>query len=277
MKKITFILAACMVLFSSGLVSCMDDFDTPVTGNAYGNNNIKDGRTISIANLKEKYASVISGNSLQQITEETRIEGVIIGDDESGNIYKQLMIADESGAIVLSINTTGLYATCPVGQKMIVDCEGLYIGGYGELAQIGSVYNGKVGRMPSYMWEEHVRLIDEPKLYYPELQPKTLTAADLASWDKKEAPILVNMNDVSFENADGEELYAEDKGSSQSAVEQNLVFEDGTKLVVRTSTYANFANDVLPQGKLNVTGILSRYGSIWQLTLRSGKEVKRNN
>lgn len=277
MKKITFILAACMVLLSSGLVSCMDDFDTPVTGNAYGNNSIKEGRTISIASLKEKYASVISSNSLQQITEETRIEGVIIGDDESGNIYKQLIIADESGAIVIGINTTGLYALCPVGQKMIIDCEGLYIGGYGELGQLGSVYNGKVGRMPSYMWEEHVRLIDEPKLYYSELQPKTLTSADLSSWNQDEAPILVNMNNVSFENADGKELYAEDTGGSQSAVEQNLVFEDGTQLVVRTSTYANFANDVLPQGKLNVTGILSRYYETWQLTLRSGDEVKRNN
>mgnify|MGYP006890785953 FL=1 len=277
MKKITLILAACMVLFTSGLVSCMDDFDVPVTGNAYGNNNIKDGRTISIANLKKKYASVISANGLQQITEETRIEGVIVGDDESGNIYKQLMIADESGIIVIGINNTGLYATCPVGQKMIIDCEGLYIGGYGELGQLGSVYNGKVGRMPGYMWEEHVRLLGEPNLFYPELAPKALTAADLSSWDKAEAPILVNMNDVSFENADGEELYAEDKGGSQSAIEQNLVFEDGTKLVVRTSTYANFANDVLPQGKLNVTGLLSRYGNTWQLTLRSGEEVKRNN
>ena len=72
---------------------------------------------------------MISANGLQQITEETRIEGVIVGDDESGNIYKQLMIADESGIIVIGINNTGLYATCPVGQKMIIDCEGLYIGG----------------------------------------------------------------------------------------------------------------------------------------------------
>ena len=46
-----------MVLVTMGISSCMDDFDTPVTGNAYGNNSISEERTISIANLKNKYAS----------------------------------------------------------------------------------------------------------------------------------------------------------------------------------------------------------------------------
>ena len=35
MKKITFILSAALLL-TLGVSSCMDDFDTPVTGNAYG-------------------------------------------------------------------------------------------------------------------------------------------------------------------------------------------------------------------------------------------------
>ena len=102
MKKITFILSAALLL-TLGVSSCMDDFDTPVTGNAYGNNTIKEQRTISIANLKEKYSSVISANQFQTVTEETRISGVVVGDDESGNIYKQLIVADETGAIVVGI------------------------------------------------------------------------------------------------------------------------------------------------------------------------------
>ena len=53
MKKITSILSA-VLLLTLGVSSCMDDFDTPVTGNAYGNNTINEQRTITIANLKEK-------------------------------------------------------------------------------------------------------------------------------------------------------------------------------------------------------------------------------
>lgn len=277
MKRITYIFTVCIALLSLGLVSCMDDFDTPITGNAFGNNSIQDGRTISIAGLKEKYADVIKANGLKKIEEETRIEGVIIGDDKSGNIYKQLMIADESGAIVISINNTGLYATCPVGQKMVIDCKDLFVGGYGEMGQIGYSYNGKVGRMPVYVWENHVKLIDEPKMFYPEMQPKNITSEDLKTLDKATAPLLVNLNHVKFEGADGEEVYAADKGGNVSAVEQYLILEDGSKLMVRTSTYANFAKEVLPEGDLNVTAILTRYRSTWQLTIRDGKEIKKNN
>ena len=46
MKKITSILSA-VLLLTLGVSSCMDDFDTPVTGNAYGNNTINEQRTIT--------------------------------------------------------------------------------------------------------------------------------------------------------------------------------------------------------------------------------------
>ena len=34
--------------------------------------------------------------------------------------------------------------------------------------------------------------------------------------------------------------------------------------------------DILPQGTLNVTGILTRYNNAWQLIIRTGSDVKRN-
>ena len=88
---------------------------------------------------------------------------MITCDDESGNLYKKLVVADETGAIVIGVNATGLYAFCSVGQKVVIDCKGLQIGSYRKQAQIGTVYNNSVGRMPEYVWKQHVRLINEPK------------------------------------------------------------------------------------------------------------------
>ena len=172
MKKLLSILCTGLLLCGAGLTSC-ENYDDPVTGNAYGNNSIPEGRTISIAALKEKYNDFIdtSKDTYTTIEGETRIEGVVIGDDESGNIYKQLVIGDETGAIIVGVNTTGLYAFCPVGQKVVIDCKGLQIGSYRKLAQIGTIYDGKVGRMPEYVWKQRVRLINEPKLFYDELKP----------------------------------------------------------------------------------------------------------
>ena len=54
MKKLLSILCTGLLLCGAGLTSC-ENYDDPVTGNAYGNNSIPEGRTISIAALKEKY------------------------------------------------------------------------------------------------------------------------------------------------------------------------------------------------------------------------------
>ena len=100
MKKLLSILCTGLLLCGAGLTSC-ENYDDPVTGNAYGNNSIPEGRTISIAALKEKYNDFIdtSKDTYTTIEGETRIEGVITCDDESGNLYKKLVVADETGAI----------------------------------------------------------------------------------------------------------------------------------------------------------------------------------
>ena len=248
MKKITFILSAALLL-TLGVSSCMDDFDTPVTGNAYGNNTIKEQRTISIANLKEKYSSVISANQFQTVTEETRISGVVVGDDESGNIYKQLIVADETGAIVVGINSTGIYANCPVGQKV-------------DLA----------------VWLDHVRVINKPQLWYDELIPMELTGAQLKAYDKDLAPVLVMFKDVTIKEADGTATFApEDLKDGGNGVNRTLVLDDNSTLTFRTSTYANFSTEVMPTGKINVIGILSRYNSTWQIVARTYSDIQRNN
>ena len=284
MKKLLSILCAGLLLCGAGLTSC-ENYDDPVTGNAYGNNSIPEGRTISIAALKEKYNDFIdtSKDAYTTIEEETRIEGVVIGDDESGNIYKQLVVGDETGAIIVKVNTTGLYAFCPVGQKVVIDCKGLRIGNYRKLAQIGTVFEGKVGNMPEYVWKQRVRLINEPKMFYDELKPLEIsTANELTAVDMTYAPLLVMLKNVSFPDADGTVTYAAEEDVANpklSFVERDICYSDGTKsnAVAHTSIYANFADDALPQGILNVTGILTRFNDSWQLLIRTSNDVKRNN
>ena len=280
MKKLLSILCTGLLLCGAGLTSC-ENYDDPVTGNAYGNNSIPEGRTISIAALKEKYNDFIdtSKDTYTTIEGETRIEGVVIGDDESGNIYKQLVIGDETGAIIVGVNTTGLYAFCPVGQKVVIDCKGLQIGSYRKLAQIGTIYDGKVGRMPEYVWKQRVRLINEPKLFYDELKPLEIsTAAELTAVDMKRAPVLVTFKDVKLSEADGTATYAPgDEGS----VKRYFTYADGTQsgsnLFLYTSAYANFSMEVMPQSSVNITGILLRYNNQWEVVVRTLSDIKRNN
>ena len=96
--------------------SCMNSFDDPnLDVPPYGNNSIGEP-TLTIAALKNQYNTVVAANGLQQVNSNQIIEAVVIGNDESGNIYKQLIVADETGAIVVGINNTGLYAYCQIGR-----------------------------------------------------------------------------------------------------------------------------------------------------------------
>ena len=280
MKKFLSILSAALLLCGVGFTSC-DNWDEPVTGNAFGNNNIREGRTISIAALKELYTDVIQGDKqYKEITGTVRIKGVVIGDDETGNIYSQIVVADETGAIVVSVNKSGLYAFTPVGQKVVIDCNGLCIGGYGQQAQLGVPYNGSIGRMPIYVWEQHVRLLGEPKLYYEELKPLVIESAEaLKQLDKKNAPLLVTFKGVTIPNAESGKVYAseDDKPFDKATfVEHDMKFVDGGACApLHTSPYAHFADEKLPKGELNVTGILANFKGQWQLVVRTLDDVKR--
>ena len=44
--------------------------------------------------------------------------------------------------------------------------------------------------------------------------------------------------------------------------------------MLRTSTYADFANNVMPTGKIDVTGVFTRYRNTWQILLRTLSDVQ---
>ena len=48
-----------------------------------------------------------------------------------------------------------------------------------------------------------------------------------------------------------------------------------TNLVLRMSTYADFANEAIPDGKLNINGVLTRYNDYWQFVIGSTSDIEQ--
>ena len=257
--------------------SCMNDFDEPTFEQPpFGNNEIGE-KTHTIAELKAKYSSIISSNfkSYQQITENIVIEGVVVANDESGNVYKQFIINDETGAIVISVNDVGLYAMLPKGQRVRIDCKDLYIGGYGKMAQIGGVYNGKVGRMNRYVYPQHVRIIGTPDLEQNEMKPELIDDTYFTSANMANLAKFVRLENVTISEANGTELWApEEKKNSSNVVERNIKMGN-TKIVLRMSTYADFANETIPTGELNINGVMTRYNNYWQFVISHTTDIEK--
>lgn len=137
MKRLSIFLSAIAALL---LASCMDsgydDVQKDNTGASFDTTNI-----VSIQQLKERYRTVINNSGMTQITDDIQVKGWVTGNDEGGNLYNEVSLQDNSGAIIVAINKSGLYGLLPVGQQVVINLKDLYIGGYGTQAEIGGVYS----------------------------------------------------------------------------------------------------------------------------------------
>lgn len=272
MKAIKYLSILALSLFT--MTSCMNDFDEPdFKEPPFGNNEIGEAN-MTIAELKAKYASTISASGVKEVTEDIIIEGVVVADDATGNVYKQFIINDETGAIIIGVNDVGLYAMVPVGQRVRIDCKGLHVGGYGKMAQVGGLYEGKIGRMAKSVYREHVRLVGEPSMVQPELVPEVIDDTYFTNENKENLAKFVRLENVEITEANGTELWAPEELQYNNVVERHIKMGK-TNLVLRMSTYADFANEAIPDGKLNINGVLTRYNDYWQFVISSTGDIQQ--
>lgn len=288
MKKIKFIALAFLALT---LGSCMGDgyadpdLTEKVPASPWGNNSLREKNVISIADLKTQFATVInSDNGYKQIEKDMMIKAVVTGNDVSGNIYNQVSVQDASGAIIIAINGSGLSGYLPVGQEILVNLKGLYIGSYKKLPQIGGV-NTKLsdgslgmGKIERAIWNEHFKILNPGEADASTVVPEEFDLTKLTDAAYMDANVgkLMTLKKVKFASANGTNVWAPDDTNTSLEL---IDAETGKKinknnLVVRNSGYSKFANEVVPQGVFDITGIFTRFGNTWQIVLRSTDDLK---
>ena len=279
MKQIKYILFA--LACTLGLSSCMDgDWSNPVnedTQNTFGNQYITETNRLTIEQLKNKYSTVINEGTYEQVSKPTQIKGIVTGNDVEGNIYNEISLQDETGAIIVCIAQGGLFGFLPIGQEILIELEGLYIGGYGKMAEIGTLYTSATGstyvsRMSRATWNNHFRILssDNP------VTPMEVTNVGKLDFDK-DAGKLITLRGVQLQDANGTAVFAPNDGSvklTANCANRAFVGISSNKLVLRTSTYSDFANAVMPTGTIDVTGIFTRYNNTWQILLRKASDIQ---
>jgi hypothetical protein len=261
MKNKKFKLMKNLFLFTSlivtllGMNSCIKEkFDEPPIN--IPTVNFSANKTI--AELKAMYSG-----GLDSITDTIIIKGTIISSDESGNIYKTLYIQDNTGGIMIALDRTNLYTTLKPGQRIYVKCQGLFLGNYGGLIQLGYKYNNSIGRIPDAMIDSHIFRDSLPGKIPNPLARKinTLSGNDLC--------MLIKIDSLYFEQP-GVEFAPQ----SASATDRILYDLNGNSIILRTSKYANFASNKTPKGIGSVTAILSSYNGTYQLYINSINDLK---
>lgn len=281
MKKIKRYIGVLLTALLAGgvAVSCQDDFDAP--GIKTPEATLQPNTTI--AELKSDYwnsaDNYIDTIRLAADGERKIIAGRVVSSDASGNIYKNLVIQDETGALTMSINANSLYNNYRIGQEIVVDVTDMYIGKYSTLQQLGfpdysAAYGWQATFMPLEFFKQHIQLngLPEPS----KIDTLTINISDLGTEPanlQKYQSRLVRINNVKFDEG-GEASFC-----TAHKVNTNRTLKDanGNSIIVRTSGYANFWSTKLPAESGDIVGILSTYKSggalQWQLLLRSTDDL----
>lgn len=303
MKKLKYYMVMASVC-SLTMTGCMDGEDIGFDDgwqepllyeSPYGNNALEETNVVTIKELKEKYKMrFLRSDTYEQVTEDLQIKGYVTGNDITGNIYNEVDLQDENGdAIIIAVAQGGISGYLPVGTEILIELKGLYVGNYRMQPEIGVPYTnpttGKtsLSRMNRMLWQEHFKITGETKEVKPVLFADCSTDTD-TDWDlDNDAGKLGIIKNVSIKSGS---YYDSSAGKSfELAFDENSLFADPTDIgysvswylnelptsvIIYNSPYSDFAGRKLPQGKFNVTGIMKRYNSTWEVIIRDENDIE---
>ncbi|MDE6812072.1 MAG: hypothetical protein K2J15_06945 [Muribaculaceae bacterium] len=300
MKTLQYMACGLGLLALGTLASCQDSYDQPELVIPVATLE----PTITIADFKEAFADELAVK-VPLMDQEAGIpyviHGRVISSDASGNIYKSLVIQDETAAIALSVNQGSMYIDYRLGQEVVINATDLWIGMYNNYIQLGML--GEYNNMPqitfmSYdTFQEHTELSGLPDQDFkyikygnthPADNPYCLIFSSFSEIPATGTPYvnvmsqLVEFPNVSFVDAGPDMSKDPDAEGNyppvtfapyQDNADRYIRDVNGQTLNVRCSGYSSFYNDPLPEGTGTVRGILSRYGDSWQLLLRGTEDL----
>lgn len=254
------------LIASLALFACERDYDAPLltepeyTGPA---------ANITISELRTQNAAATTDVPII-IAQSQILKATITSSDEAGNIYKNIYIQDETGAIGVRVDQNNICTKYPVGQTIYIDLEGLCVSVYGGEQQI-AIYdesnNYKTAPIPWEIFQE--KAIRDGWGAPENVKPIVLDDISTINTNPDNYKFkLVQFTGVTFQNG-GKGIFAPEDAYG----EENITDSHGNSIIVRTSNYASFASNKLPEGKGNITGILGRFNGTWQLTLRTANDV----
>lgn len=203
------------------------------------------------------------------------ISGIVTSTDEFGSCYKEIFIQDSTGGISIRTANSTYFNKFRVGQRVFVMCKGLYLGSYianngnSGWYQLGLWGNGEMQYLPTNRENRHIFRSGH---VLPEPTPKILTST--SDIQESDFHTLVKITNCEFVDANGSNLYF-DSSQGYSAINRNIKLSSGNQqIIARISQYIHWGDSILPQGKLNIKGILTKYGSDIQLVIRSIQDVE---
>ncbi len=248
--------------------SCIDhnDFNTPKSVCEEG---IK-------ANVNFEDVKSLYNGEILQIRDDLIIEGYVISSDEAGNFFGTLHIQDSPSnpteGFQIDIDLRDSHLFYRVGEKIYIKLKGLYLDESNDIYRVGGVYRNaggtlSVGRLPGVKVREHIFNACNS---IQTLTPKNVAITDL---NDKLINTLIQFDDLQVAEEDLMQPYA----IPLEYTDRTLKNCNGNTIILRNSGYADFQDEILPEGSGSVVGVLGKYGNNYQLIIRNVNDFSFTN
>jgi hypothetical protein len=282
--KTTMLKSTLLIALTAGLfTSCVkdDNYSTPQLNDCGGTTLVANRQVAQItANATvAQHVNIVDGVS-------DVIEAYVTSSDMGGNFFKSISFQTKDGskAFSMPVDATNTFIDYEPGRKVLIKMDGLYTDNptSGPIGmRIGSLYVSTSG-FPSVgrMTEADFRKAAQPsctKINEDELLPATPVTIDQLKSDTY-LNRLVELNNVMFDDASLESpTYYNSGNDLGGATNLHIIDLVGGSVIVRTSSYANFAAKSVPKGSGKMRGVLTKYGTDYQFIVRTQSDVKLSN
>lgn len=229
----------------------------------------------TVAEVRENANAIVTQYKYDDI-----IEAYVVSSDESGNFFKsisfQTLATATTPAVGFSVpvDASNLYIDYRLGNKVYIKLKDQYTDiSFGGM-RIGSIFvnsynEGGVGRLSQ---NDYKKVLNASCTNVKEeLLIKTISMQELLS--DSNLNTLVELSDVQFTADAIGRHYFEETNNVGGATNWGLMDKLGNQLYFRTSSFADFSSSLVPNGSGKVRGVLTKYGTDYQLLPRSEKDV----
>lgn len=267
MKYLAFLILSMSLL----TMACVDrEFDAPPVEDLV-DPNIAADQIMTVAEVLD-----LRSGDFTQVGQDKYLKVVVIADDESGNFYKSLVVQDETGGLTILLDDVELWNKYYVGKRLFIHLERIWVGDFNGLPQIGFepyLSNGRLtmARIPAA--EIGATEAEEGGVILRGINagaPAPLMS-QINALSNNDLNKLITLENVEFSRGSDRVPYADSAGPS--SVNHTLVDCDGYEIIVRSSGFATFADELTPEGNGSITGVYGVFGDDRQLLIRDLSDV----
>ena len=225
----------------------------------------------------------LSETTAKQYLYDDIIEAYVVSSDEDGNFFKTISfqtLAKEgvpATGFSVPVDASNTYIDYRVGNKVYVKLKDqftdLFYGGLriGSL-NVSNAGDPTIGRISQNDYKNVLNasctIVDENLLV------KKISIEE--ALDDSKLNTLIELTDVEFTEGALGRHYFEETNNVGGSTNWNLRDKTGNQIIFRTSSYASFSDHLVPEGSGKVRGILTKFGSDYQMMIRSEKDVVMN-